>query len=61
MFAMKIINTKNFQSKGTVTRNAQTEIEILQRIVHPCLIKMEDFYQTEDSYYIVLELMEGEE
>ncbi|XP_023199410.1 serine/threonine-protein kinase Chk2 isoform X2 [Xiphophorus maculatus] len=27
----------------------------------PCLIKTEDFYQTEDSYYIVLELMEGGE
>ncbi|KAK5933199.1 hypothetical protein CgunFtcFv8_004845 [Champsocephalus gunnari] len=60
-FAVKIINKKNFQSEGTATRNAQTEIEILQRIDHPCLIKTEDFYQTEDSYYIVLELMEGGE
>ncbi|XP_063754010.1 serine/threonine-protein kinase Chk2 isoform X2 [Eleginops maclovinus] len=60
-FAVKIINKKNFQSEGTATRNAQTEIEILQRVDHPCLIKTEDFYQTEDSYYIVLELMEGGE
>ncbi|XP_033969379.1 serine/threonine-protein kinase Chk2 [Trematomus bernacchii] len=60
-FAVKIIHKKNFQSEGTATRNAQTEIEILQRIDHPCLIKTEDFYQTEDSYYIVLELMEGGE
>ncbi|KAL7392578.1 hypothetical protein ABVT39_026598 [Epinephelus coioides] len=60
-FAVKIINKKNFQSEGTATRNAQTEIEILQRIDHPCLIKTEDFYQTDDSYYIVLELMEGGE
>ncbi|XP_076586719.1 serine/threonine-protein kinase Chk2 isoform X2 [Chaetodon auriga] len=60
-FAVKIINKKNFQSEGTVTRNAKTEIEILQRVDHPCLIKTEDFYQTEDSYYIVLELMEGGE
>ncbi|CAL8378274.1 unnamed protein product [Gadus morhua 'NCC'] len=27
----------------------------------PCLIKTEDFYQTEDTYYIFLELMEGGE
>ncbi|KAI2664975.1 Serine/threonine-protein kinase Chk2 [Labeo rohita] len=27
----------------------------------PCLIKTEDFYQTEDSYYIVLEYVEGGE
>uniref|UniRef100_UPI0037E88D0D serine/threonine-protein kinase Chk2 n=1 Tax=Semicossyphus pulcher TaxID=241346 RepID=UPI0037E88D0D len=60
-FAVKIINKKNFQSEGTATRNAQTEIEILQRVDHPCLIKTEDFYQTDDSYFIVLELMEGGE
>ncbi|XP_041642385.1 serine/threonine-protein kinase Chk2 isoform X2 [Cheilinus undulatus] len=60
-FAVKIINKRNFQSEGTATRNAQTEIEILQRVDHPCLIKTEDFYQTEDSYYIVLEMMEGGE
>ncbi|XP_059192342.1 serine/threonine-protein kinase Chk2 [Centropristis striata] len=59
--AVKVIHKKNFQSEGTATRNAETEIEILQRVDHPCLIKTEDFYQTEDSYYIVLELMEGGE
>ncbi|XP_011613575.2 serine/threonine-protein kinase Chk2 isoform X3 [Takifugu rubripes] len=60
-YAVKIIKKKNFQSEGTASRNAQTEIEILQRIDHPCLIKTLDFYQTDDSYYIVLELMEGGE
>ncbi|CAL8343676.1 unnamed protein product [Lota lota] len=59
--AVKIINKKNFPSVGTATRNAEREIEILRRIDHPCLIKTEDFYQTEDTYYIVLELMEGGE
>ncbi|XP_058492680.1 serine/threonine-protein kinase Chk2 [Solea solea] len=60
-FAVKVINKCNFKSEGTATRNAQTEIEILQRINHPCLMKTWDFYQTEDSYFIVLELMEGGE
>ncbi|XP_035515025.1 serine/threonine-protein kinase Chk2 [Morone saxatilis] len=59
--AVKIINKKNFQSEGMATRNAKTEIEILRRVDHPCLIRTEDFYETEDSYYIVLELMEGGE
>ncbi|XP_061527218.1 serine/threonine-protein kinase Chk2 isoform X2 [Phycodurus eques] len=45
----------------TATRNARTEIRILQRIDHPCLIKTQDFYQTDDTFYIVLELMEGGE
>ncbi|KAK1892414.1 Serine/threonine-protein kinase Chk2 [Dissostichus eleginoides] len=45
-FAVKIINKKNFQSEGVNgDTNAQTEIEILQRVDHPCLIKTEDFYQ----------------
>ncbi|XP_068167513.1 serine/threonine-protein kinase Chk2 [Antennarius striatus] len=60
-FAVKIINKKNFQSEGTAVRNAKTEMEILQRTDHPCLIKTVDFYQTDESYYIVLELMEGGE
>ncbi|XP_034547569.1 serine/threonine-protein kinase Chk2 [Notolabrus celidotus] len=59
--AVKIINKKNFQSEGTATRNAETEIEILKRVDHPCLIKTEDFYQTDNSYFIMLELMEGGE
>ncbi|XP_024295174.1 serine/threonine-protein kinase Chk2 isoform X1 [Oncorhynchus tshawytscha] len=60
--AVKTINKKDFPaSVGTATRNAEREIQILQRIDHPCLIKTEDFFQTDDSYYIVLELMEGGE
>ncbi|XP_056130299.1 serine/threonine-protein kinase Chk2 isoform X2 [Lampris incognitus] len=60
-FAVKIIHKKNFPSVGTAKRNTEREIEILQRIDHPCLIKTQDFYQTDDSYFIVLELMEGGE
>ncbi|XP_056313341.1 serine/threonine-protein kinase Chk2 isoform X1 [Danio aesculapii] len=59
--ALKTINKHDFPSIGTATRNAEREIEILKKIDHPCLIKTEDFYQTEDSYYIVLEYIEGGE
>ncbi|KAJ8263395.1 hypothetical protein COCON_G00158520 [Conger conger] len=59
--AVKTISKKDFPSSGTATRNAEREIEILRKIDHPCLIKTEDFFQTEESYYIVLELMEGGE
>lgn len=60
--AVKTINKKDFPaSLGTATRNAEREIQILKKIDHPCLIKTEDFFQTDDSYYIVLELMEGGE
>uniref|UniRef100_A0A8C8FGV5 Checkpoint kinase 2 n=1 Tax=Oncorhynchus tshawytscha TaxID=74940 RepID=A0A8C8FGV5_ONCTS len=60
--ALKTINKKDFPaSVGTATRSAEREIQILQKIDHPCLIKTKDFFQTDDSYYIVLELMEGGE
>uniref|UniRef100_A0A665W408 Checkpoint kinase 2 n=1 Tax=Echeneis naucrates TaxID=173247 RepID=A0A665W408_ECHNA len=58
-FAVKIINKRNFKSEGVSL--CLCEIEILQRVDHPCLIKTEDFYQTEECFYIVLELMEGGE
>ncbi|XP_038132533.1 serine/threonine-protein kinase Chk2 isoform X2 [Cyprinodon tularosa] len=59
--AVKIISMANFRSERTATRTAETEIEILKRVDHPCLIKVKDFYQSEDNYYIFLELMEGGE
>eukprot|EP00063_Salmo_salar_P052716 XP_014027551.1 PREDICTED: serine/threonine-protein kinase Chk2-like isoform X3 [Salmo salar] len=60
--ALKTINKNDFPaSVGTATRSAEREIQILQKIDHPCLIKTKDFFQTDDSYYIVLELMEGGE
>ncbi|KAK3539227.1 hypothetical protein QTP86_031271 [Hemibagrus guttatus] len=57
--ALKTINKNDFPSVGTATRNAEREIEILKKIDHPCLIRTEDFYQTQDSYYIVLEYLGG--
>ncbi|XP_062873947.1 serine/threonine-protein kinase Chk2 isoform X1 [Trichomycterus rosablanca] len=59
--ALKTINKNDFPSVGTATRNAEREIEILKKIDHPCLIRTEDFYQTDESYYIVLEYVEGGE
>ncbi|XP_036382584.1 serine/threonine-protein kinase Chk2 isoform X2 [Megalops cyprinoides] len=59
--AVKTINKNDFPCTGTAARNAEREIEILKKVDHPCLIQTEDFFQTDESYYIVLELMEGGE
>ncbi|ETE61679.1 Serine/threonine-protein kinase Chk2, partial [Ophiophagus hannah] len=40
--------------------NIETEVGILKRINHPCLIEIIDFFEGKD-FYIVLELMEGGE
>ncbi|XP_042523576.1 serine/threonine-protein kinase Chk2 [Dipodomys spectabilis] len=62
--AIKIISKRKFaiSSSGEAdsTLNVETEIEILKKLNHPCIIKIKNFFDAED-YYIVLELMEGGE
>ncbi|XP_069850711.1 serine/threonine-protein kinase Chk2 isoform X1 [Dipodomys merriami] len=62
--AIKIISKRKFaiSSSGGAdsTLNVETEIEILKKLNHPCIIKIKNFFDAED-YYIVLELMEGGE
>ncbi|XP_023567394.1 serine/threonine-protein kinase Chk2 isoform X4 [Octodon degus] len=63
--AIKIISKRKFaisSLKESVdpALNVETEIEILKKLDHPCIIKIKNFFDAED-YYIVLELMEGGE
>ncbi|XP_063172007.1 serine/threonine-protein kinase Chk2 isoform X2 [Candoia aspera] len=62
--AIKIIKKGKFMTDvlpGTDRPfNIETEVEILKKINHPCLIKIIDFFEGKD-FYIVLELMEGGE
>ena len=37
------------------------EVDALRRLCHPNIIKIEDFFQTEDVFVIVLELAQGGE
>ncbi|XP_030074093.1 serine/threonine-protein kinase Chk2 [Microcaecilia unicolor] len=63
--AIKIISKQRFRISASQSTNSglnvDTEVEILKKLNHPCIIKIENFFDTEDSYYIVLELMEGGE
>ncbi|XP_060048900.1 serine/threonine-protein kinase Chk2 isoform X1 [Erinaceus europaeus] len=62
--AVKIISKRQFaagsEREADPALNVETEIEILKKLNHPCIIKIKDFFDAED-YYIVLELMEGGE
>nr|KAF6464518.1 checkpoint kinase 2 [Rousettus aegyptiacus] len=62
--AIKIISKRKFaigsERETDPALNVETEIEILKKLNHPCIIKIKDFFDAED-YYIVLELMEGGE
>lgn len=59
-FAVKIISKKKF-SVGPRQASLRDEVEILKRLHHPCVIRIEDVYETADVLYIVLELVEGGE
>lgn len=38
---------------------AKSEGDIMKTIKHPCVVKLSDFEDIDDAYYIALELMEG--
>jgi serine/threonine-protein kinase Chk2 len=62
---MKIIAKKHFThfdpQAHVFNQNIQSERSILQRLNHPCIIRINDVYDTPDALYIILELVEGGE
>lgn len=63
--AIKIIEKKTFSMGGTMMKNmdkaVMEEVKILKSLNHPCIIKIEDVYETNEKLFIVLELVEGGE
>jgi len=59
-YAVKVISKKKF-SVGPRQAALRDEVEILKRLHHPCVIRIEDVYETDEFLYIVLELVEGGE
>ncbi|KAM9330827.1 serine/threonine-protein kinase Chk2 [Gastrophryne carolinensis] len=62
--AVKIISKRTFRMNTAcldTPMSVDTEIEILKKLNHPCIIRIENFFESDDYFYIVLELMEGGE
>ncbi|XP_019885390.1 serine/threonine-protein kinase Chk2 [Camponotus floridanus] len=58
---IKIIDLNNGNIGFNSSINIRNEVEILKKLKHPCIIQMEDIYDTPTTMYIILELMEGGE
>ncbi|XP_028396763.1 serine/threonine-protein kinase Chk2-like isoform X2 [Dendronephthya gigantea] len=62
-FAIKIISKKQFSNLKTSKRDTEVsdEVDILKKLDHPCIVKVFDVVDTPESFFIVLELVEGGE
>eukprot|EP01104_Vermistella_antarctica_P004862 TRINITY_DN15288_c0_g1_i1.p1 TRINITY_DN15288_c0_g1~~TRINITY_DN15288_c0_g1_i1.p1 ORF type:complete len:331 (+),score=92.20 TRINITY_DN15288_c0_g1_i1:140-1132(+) len=64
-FAVKIINKKakegSNEEPGRRQEIIDTEIEIFKKIAHKNVVNMEEIVETEDHYYLILELISGGE
>jgi serine/threonine protein kinase len=58
-FAVKIIKKKNLNAEELATIN--DEVDILQKIDHPNIVKLFEIFDTSKFLYMVLELLTGGE
>ncbi|XP_063713595.1 5'-AMP-activated serine/threonine-protein kinase catalytic subunit alpha-like [Symsagittifera roscoffensis] len=57
--AIKVIDKRRAKEDSYVHRNLRREGRILQLVRHPCIIHLYDILETENSYYLVMELSTG--
>ena len=54
-----MIDKKRAKEDSYVHKNLRREGRILQLVRHPCIIQLYDILETENSYYLVMELCSG--
>lgn len=60
-FAIKIIQKRKFSIGGKQALAIATEVDILKRIEHPCVIRVHEVIDTAEAVFLVLDLVEGGE
>ena len=53
---MKVVSKRTLLLRDYVKRRVRREVVMLQRLEHPNIIKMYEIMETENCYYLVLEL-----
>jgi len=60
--AIKILdNYDNVEDASDEEEAFWAEIEIIKHLDHPCILNVYDFYEDSEHYYVVLELLSGNE
>ena len=59
--AVKIIDKRRVSVLPGPASNVMNEVRLLQKISHPCVIRLEDVIETAETLYIILELADGGE
>jgi len=60
--AIKILdNYDNVEDASEEEAAFWAEIEIIKQLDHPCILNVYDFYEDSEHYYVVLELLSGNE
>ncbi|XP_019647797.1 PREDICTED: serine/threonine-protein kinase par-1-like [Branchiostoma belcheri] len=57
--AIKVIDKKSAREDAYISRNLRREGRLMQLLRHPNIVQLLEILETENSYYLVLELCEG--
>ena len=60
-FAVKAFSKEYLMSQDKGKKSLINEIEVMQKLKHPCVMNLEEVHESKNSIYLVLELLEGGE
>lgn len=58
---MKVINKREVFKRNYLRSNLRREASMMQRLSHSNIVQLHEVMETENSYYIVMDLVEGDE
>jgi len=58
---VKVINKREVFKRNYLRANLRREASMMQRMCHPNIVELHEVMETENSYYIVMDLVQGTE